>query len=629
MHRDCVDSRRLHSTLTYGKFASSPNRYRLLGGLFTVEISLAWLTDNDMAPLKGNAFEVLMQASKKRKLSPPSRFVICPAGCGKHILERDINAHLDKCMAETVDDHGPVVSQECGARVDNGEPVARSLHYPTIDNGYLAGVGGSNLTRKMSEDVNADEGANKDKDPKAVNEYDDPDGSSNPPYAPTQDPLHVDLNTKVTPDYLELKAQRPAGPNAFTRMMEQSRTISASQKDPLQLFLFMSESGTVTLSEGNSPSEEQLVSWSAVVQLKDRAHARAAQTADQPTEDKVRVDVLVATAIPPLMADASTVRLVKRHSRLSVPVLKSILQKSIRRRKPLPAVRVAMELADKSLGDLLRRLPVIMMEDSTLHPQLPFLVWCMMAHAKSYLLPPSVLTKVMQIVFEVASCQWSDRLPEEAPIPDSHLLSLNSLWRDLLPWALMVRAEYGGMTVDVRMLCQYAGIWHSRFQDGNVPEYEARRLLGDDCTEPAMLAWVDVPERIHERAHMVGSGRVGNICSTGVERLKQDDICLEGVDFHCSPVIDHLLSTAAVGILTDILVLAGEEIPAEGGERRTWLELFLKDCMWKFSSGINFRKRFASHEDDQRHKYEELWKDVVQKEATEFQQFYVKLRLSS
>lgn len=63
-------------------------------------------------------------------------------------------------------------------------------------------------------------------------------------------------------------------------------------------------------------------------------------------------------------------------------MLKSILQKSIRRRQPLPAVRVAMELMDKALGELLRRLPIIILEDSMLHPDLPLLVWLMVAESK-------------------------------------------------------------------------------------------------------------------------------------------------------------------------------------------------------------------------------------------------------
>jgi hypothetical protein len=41
-----------------------------------------------------------------------------------------------------------------------------------------------------------------------------------------------------------------------------------------------------------------------------------------------------------------------------------------------------MELMDKALGELLRRLPIIVLEDSTLHPDFPLLVWLMVAESK-------------------------------------------------------------------------------------------------------------------------------------------------------------------------------------------------------------------------------------------------------
>ena len=73
---------------------------------------------------------------------------------------------------------------------------------------------------------------------------------------------------------------------------------------------------------------------------------------------------------------------VQRPSKFSVPVLKSMLQKSIRRRRPLPSVRLAMELADKSYVDLIRRLPIICLEDSFLHHDFPLLCWLMAADSK-------------------------------------------------------------------------------------------------------------------------------------------------------------------------------------------------------------------------------------------------------
>ena len=61
---------------------------------------------------KPNAFSVLMTTSQKKKklqkIDSPgrasvvkSRFIECPAGCGRHFLEKDINDHLDRCVSTT------------------------------------------------------------------------------------------------------------------------------------------------------------------------------------------------------------------------------------------------------------------------------------------------------------------------------------------------------------------------------------------------------------------------------------------------------------------------------------------------------------------------------------------------
>ena len=41
-----------------------------------------------------------------------------------------------------------------------------------------------------------------------------------------------------------------------------------------------------------------------------------------------------------------------------------------------------MELADRSFSDLIRRLPIIILEDSFLHDDFDFLVWLMVAESK-------------------------------------------------------------------------------------------------------------------------------------------------------------------------------------------------------------------------------------------------------
>jgi hypothetical protein len=80
---------------------------------------------------------------------------------------------------------------------------------------------------------------------------------------------------------------------------------------------------------------------------------------------------------------------------LSASVLKSCLQKNIRRMHPAASVRTASELAShtdkQGFHELIRRLTIIVLEDACLHPALPLLVWLMMANSKGYI-PTGELT---------------------------------------------------------------------------------------------------------------------------------------------------------------------------------------------------------------------------------------------
>ena len=53
-----------------------------------------------------NAFAVLMGTQRKRTCVSGAVFVPCPAECGKHMLQRDVNAHLDSCIRRgTLSEH--------------------------------------------------------------------------------------------------------------------------------------------------------------------------------------------------------------------------------------------------------------------------------------------------------------------------------------------------------------------------------------------------------------------------------------------------------------------------------------------------------------------------------------------
>ena len=145
----------------------------------------------------------------------------------------------------------------------------------------------------------------------------------------------------------------------------------------------------VTLHDAKSPLST--IAWTAtttittkkmkVVNTVDYNDPCDQQTLIEDGDNKL-LELTISSSLPPREGDKKQHRLVQRHSRLSVSQLKSCLQKSIRRRAPLPAVRVAMELADRAWGELVRRLPIIVLEDSTLHPDFGLIVWLMVADSK-------------------------------------------------------------------------------------------------------------------------------------------------------------------------------------------------------------------------------------------------------
>lgn len=312
-----------------------------------------------------------------------------------------------------------------------------------------------------------------------------------------------------------------------------------------------------------------------------------------------------------------------------------------------------MELADKSLGDLLRRLPVIVLEDSMLHPDLDFLTWIMMAHSKDFTPPPRLLLRVFQIVYEVASCQYSDSLPVETKEEEeigNNVTTLTSLSTTTNPtaasstlskeaaivWSILVRAEYGGMKGDVQMLQDYAQLWNQRFATVHVSDAIADRLTGSVAdSSTRSYTWANIPSRIHQSARKQSTARVTLTCTNGIDRLVFEDICLEGVDFHCSSVIDELLVDRELcGICHDLMVLSGADagdIPDSVEGRRRRLEGILKHCMWTLSSGVNLRRPLGldlSASSSSKDKYKELWSELISPRALAYQKKYVEQRLA-
>ncbi len=137
--------------------------------------------------------------------------------------------------------------------------------------------------------------------------------------------------------------------------------------------------------------------------------------------------------------------------------LLSHLQKSVRRMNDIKAVQTSKHLIDLDCNSFLRRLPIIMLEDVTLHSSFPIIIWLMIASSKKYQLKLEMIKWLLGVVYylsnetskqiyfkEEKEYQW-----DESILSDEYNLLLKSL---------RFRKAYGGMGGDMKMIEYYVGL---------------------------------------------------------------------------------------------------------------------------------------------------------------------------
>lgn len=590
-----------------------------------------------MESIKMNAYDSLMNKSRSKKrrrredavsnanasttASGGSRFFPCPAGCGLHVSELEVNAHLDNDC--------PQLNGNCSN--NDGDRSIQKLGTPN----------------KIKESTQAQE----EKNNTAKNRIKSQEGTN---------------QTN----------------NAFQHMMKKSAQVYSNSGDVKQRFHLHDNQGNVSWTSEDDAKEagDVLASsidtkWSATIILK-KVKTINIQDDGQNEQQQQSIQLTVSSSVPPLSSHPSPQqsspplrstqskmpRLVQRHSRLSISHLKSCLQKSIRRRAPLPAVRVAMELLDKSWTDLIRRLPIIILEDSTLHPDFGLLVWLMIADSKGYIPSKEMILKVLQIVFEIASCPWQDVIVEQ-PIKDLIVpendsddckptsFSLSSSSSTLFPTkhheqetttnafetttirAMLLRAQYGGMKCDVDMLHSFSKVWLQRFNG----EHAIPTTLASACSSGVSpsttddLKWKYIPSLIHANARQrsQNSVTISMVNSPGgIVALTINDVCPAGIDFHCSPVVDHLLSRP--GIYSCLCErLTSLQPPNSEKMNRDWITSKVKMLIWNYSSGINRRRSQmgSPKQSDRDRVLKQIWDDVLSQPFEDYVKKFVMDRL--
>lgn len=198
-----------------------------------------------------------------------------------------------------------------------------------------------------------------------------------------------------------------------------------------------------------------------------------------------------------------------------VPLLKSALQKAVRRQRAKAAVALATQLLRQDAVALFRRWVVIVMEDAILDEMLAWVVWWMVALTKGWQLDQASVQTFLRMVYRVASASFHEYIPDKVPQCPNTLAQHRFELTDKTDvavrthcLALLVRVHYGGMLGDCLFLRGFAERWWARRT-----AWTAWQPLVAATRVKIYPEWITYP----------------------LTPLPKDARLLEGVDFHCWP----------------------------------------------------------------------------------------------
>lgn len=235
----------------------------------------------------------------------------------------------------------------------------------------------------------------------------------------------------------------------------------------------------------------------------------------------------------------------------NIHLLKSQLQKAIRRGLNDIAVKTALTMIKVDCEALLRRLMVIMIEDSTLHNSFGLLMWLYAAMTHNYKITEKQVSWILSLVNWLALSQNCITHIDYKPISFPYLM-YNVLHDDYpndvkyVLYAIMLRVSYGGMAWDMNMLLQ-------------VVSWCLNKKLTIDDTVFEIIDYKTIPQ------------------------LKDTEILYFAVDYHCCKQLITMVRQ----------------------QHKNYTNSQIEKCVWECSSKINIRKETIIPEEEQ-----ELWAKI-------------------
>lgn len=195
-----------------------------------------------------------------------------------------------------------------------------------------------------------------------------------------------------------------------------------------------------------------------------------------------------------------------KFKRDQIPILKSNLQKCVRRSLINPSINTALTLLCLDTNQLLRRLSIIMLEDVMLNNDILLLIWLMCAHSKGFSINDFLMVKIINMVYFITESKFRESYDKinNFNLKKYDINKLNLREQNIL-WALQLRCSYGGMSGDMEMINYFTKIWYKRFS--------VKFILEDN---PNLLKLEDLR----------------------IMTLK--DIHVSSIDFHCTNIISYI-----------------------------------------------------------------------------------------
>lgn len=240
----------------------------------------------------------------------------------------------------------------------------------------------------------------------------------------------------------------------------------------------------------------------------------------------------------------------KIECKANVPLLKSNLQKAVRRCHTDIAIKSALAIIQKEPIELLRRLPIIYIEDVCLMDSYPIVVWLMMAE-KEHPLDINDIDIILHIVKSLCETQtyYDDSIDYTKDFELTHK-NLQDLENKDSILSVYYRSQYGGMKGDMKMLRNSAYYYAERPSEIEKTVY--------DCINYAELR--------------------GNL-----------EIIPEAIDFHPFP---------------QMIIMLVKQTNLDNNE--------IKECIWFVESGVNIRKP-NTIENSREYSKKECWRIIKSK----------------